>query len=257
MQIKWLSLYMLNRALTIYDSCGDTDFGTFVPETDCLKEGSRLVGGFLAKRGFNIDTLVADDEVDGVYASTTAMIAAQSGQATGDKFLVGALVYTLGAEKTAALGDYTSVAAANSIAVGINQGNLKVLKGLTGNWTAGTSNKKPGMGFQREKHSSTTFAIPIKHYSVDANLEFWDSVNNRKDWSMLFVFEDFAVWGAIDDTKEVIPMDIVMQPVSEEELGGQRRFEGTAGWTAQHLPYSLLSPVVAAFTKAKMSELFS
>ncbi|MFN7611268.1 MAG: hypothetical protein ACK5QX_10100 [bacterium] len=191
-------------AITAYDPCGET-IGAFVPEASCLEEGSRIVGGYLVKKGFDLESLS-----DG--AAITTAIAAK---------------------------------------------NLIPVVGLTGNWAPGTSNKKPGMGFQREKHSSFSFSIPIKHYSVDGNLAFWNKVNNSNDYSIAFVFEDLSIWGCLDRSKEVIPMDIVMSPASDEELGGVRRFEGTASWTSKDLPYPLLAPVVAGFTKAVLRAQFS
>jgi len=191
-------------AITVYDPCAEP-IGAFVPEADCLEEGSRIVGGYLVKKGFDLETLI----------------------------------------------DNTTISAA------IVAKNIIPVVGLAGNWPAATSNKKPGMGFQREKHSSNTFAVPIKHYGVDANLPFWNKVNNSKNYSMLFVFEDLSIWGALDRSKEVIPMDIVMSPVSTEELGGTRHFEGLANWTAKDLPYVLGAPVVTGFTKAALRAQFS
>lgn len=245
-------------AITPYDPCG-AELGTFVPESECLEEGSRIVGGFLVKKGFNLEQLQVDDVVDGTYATTAAMIADQANQETGDVYLVTEnwTVYTKLATDDGDIDDYTAANANMSIARAIDEDNLRVVTGLTGNWAPGTSNKKPGMGFQREKHSSTTYTIPLKHYSVDSNLLFWNTVNGSNNWSFAFVFEDYGIWAALDRQKNPIPMDIVMQPASEEELGGTRRFEGSCGWTSRDLPYTVLAPVVAAFTKAKLAELFA
>lgn len=190
-------------AITAYDPC-TTELGTMTPEAACLQEGSRIVGAYLVKKGFDLETLT-----DGA-----------------------------------------------AVATAITAGNLKPVTGLTGNFALPTSNKKPGMAFQREKHSSFSYAIPLKHYSVDANLIFWNTVNGSGNWSLLFVFEDLSIWGALDRLKEVIPMDIVMAPVSEEELGGVRRMEGSANWTANDLPYKLNSTVIAGFTPAVLSAQF-
>jgi hypothetical protein len=203
MLTKNLSLYAFNRAITLYDPCGE-EAGTFIPEANCLDEGSRIIGAFAAKTSLDLSTLT-----DGV-----------------------------------------------TIAAAVTAGNLRIIKGLSGNWTPGTSNKKPGMGFNREKHSSFGYAIPLKHYSVDSNLEFWNTLNQQIGWSLIFVFEDFSPWAALDDDKKCLPMDIVMTPASDDELGGQRRFEGSAGWTTKDLPYALLAPVIAGFTKPILSGLF-
>jgi hypothetical protein len=189
-------------AVTVYDC--STALGTFVPEADCLKEGSRIVGAYLVKKGYDIELLID------LAALTTAITA----------------------------------------------GNIKPVTGLAGNWAAATSNKKPGMGFQQEKHSSWSYAIPLKHYGVDGNLTFWNTVNGSAEWSMLFVFEDLSIWGALTTDKEAIPMDIVMTPVSEEELGGVRRMEGSATWRGYDLPYKLNSTVIGAFTPAVLSAQF-
>lgn len=197
------NLYAFQRAITAYDPCGDEP-GAFVPETDCIEEGSRVVGTIALKTSFDLATLTDTTEVDDA----------------------------------------------------ITAGDLIPIKGMSGNWTAGSSNKKPGMGFNREKHSSFTYSVPLKHFSVDGNLAFWNTLNQQQGWSLLFIFEDFSIWGALDKDKKPIPMDIVMTPASDDELGGQRRFEGTAGWTSKSLPYTLLAPVVPGFTVGKLSALF-
>jgi hypothetical protein len=199
---KIFSLYAFNRAINPYDPC-ETEAGTFVPESDCIEEGSRIVGAMAIKTSVDLETL---DDTAAIDAAITA-------------------------------------------------GDLKIIKGLAGNWAAGTSNKKPGMGFNVQKHSSFTYAIPLKHYSVDANLAFWNTLNHQVGWSMLFTFEDLAIWAALTKDKKLVPMDIVMSPSSPDELGGQRQFEGVIGWTAQ-LPYAVTAPAVAGFTKAELSTRF-
>lgn len=141
------------------------------------------------------------------------------------------------------------------IGTAITAGDLRVIKGLAGNWVAGTSVKKPGMGFNVEKHSVFQFAIPLKHYSVDANMAFWNTLNHQSGWSLIFIFEDMAAWGALTKEKVLVPMDIVMSPSSTDELGGTRQFEGTISWRSQ-LPYVLTSPVIAGFTKAILATRF-
>jgi hypothetical protein len=251
-------LSAFNRAITLRD-CADEP-GTFVPEAACVEEGSRIVGGFLVKKGFDLATLQADDDVDGTYATTVALLADQANHATGEKFLVTAtwLVYTKTAATTGALGDYTTAAAAYTIARAISEEYMRVVPGLAGNWTAATSNKKPGMGHQSEKHSSYSYSIPLRHYSVDANLSFWDTINGSNNWSMVFIFENYdGCWGALDKNGKPVVMDIVMSPASDDELGGTRRMEGACAWKGKRLPYNLLAPVIPAFTQDKLAELFA
>lgn len=253
---KWLSLYAFNRAITPYDPCGGT-VGVFVPESDCLEEGSRIVGAFACKTSLDIESLTLPPEVDGTYADIAAMLADQSNQSEGDKFRItgGSILYTLGAASTGAIEDYTT-STINDIEAAVGAGNMRVISGLAGNWTPGTSNKKPGKGYNREKHSSFTYSIPLSHYSVDGNLGFWNQIDHQVGWSLVFVFEDLAAWAALSSEKKLLPMDITMTPASDDELGGQRRFEGTASWTTRGLPYLVTAPVVAAFTKEALAEYF-
>lgn len=141
--------------------------------------------------------------------------------------------------------DVSTLISTIAIDAAVTAGDVKILKGLSGNWARGTANKKPGMAFKREKTSSFTYAIPFKHYGVDANLAFWNKVNFSNDWSMAFVFEDFRAYAALDNELAVIPMDFDVNMVSDEELGGSRRIEGVAGWTVKALPY-LLADLPAA-----------
>jgi hypothetical protein len=199
---EFLQDQLRDHAITPYDPCG-TALGTFVPEDDCLEEGSRIVGAFAIKTTLDLETLIDDA----------------------------------------------------AISAAITAGDMKIIKGLAGNWVLGTSNKKPGMGYNKEKHSSFTYAIPLKHYSVDGNLNFWNTLNKQVGWSLLFVFEDLAIWGALTSDKKPIPMDIVMGPSSTDELGGTRQFEGVMGWTGD-LPYALTAPVIGGFTKTILSTRF-
>lgn len=196
-------------AITKYDPCDAEEVGTFVPEADCIEEGSRMIGAFLIKKGFDLELLVVEETEDFV-----------------------------------------------TIDEAITNGDLKVLKGLSGNWAKGTSNKKPGKGFNREQHSTWTWAIPFSHYSVDANLKFWNAVSNRKEWSMAFVFEDFSIWACLDRDGQPIIQDIVADPESTDELGGARQFSGVVNWTAKDLPYNVNAPAVPAFTKSALRQLF-
>lgn len=192
-------------AITIYDPCGSDFTGTaFVPEADCLDEGARIVGAFLAEVSLDLSSLADTAAIDAAITADT----------------------------------------------------LKVVKGLSGAWPKATSNKKPGKGYNREKHSSSTYALTMSHYSVDANLKFWNAVNNRKDLSMLFVFEDLSIWGMLDKDSKLIPMDIVFHPSADGELGNTRMFEGDVTFTTKSLPYSLLAPVVAGFTVSELSDRF-
>lgn len=136
-----------------------------------------------------------------------------------------------------------------SIDAAVAADDVRIVDKLSGNWPKATTNKKPGMGFQREKYSSSSYAIPIKHYSVDANLAFWNDVIQSDNWSAAFVFEDFSVYAALDADLAVIPMDFDVAPSSSEELGGSRMMEGLVGWTQKGLPYKLPDLPIAEVRK--------
>lgn len=148
-----------------------------------------------------------------------------------------------------------SLTDATALTAAITAEDIYPLKDLAGSWPLATSNKKPGKGYTRERHSSFTFAIPFSHFSVDANLAFWNTVAHQRNWSMLFVFEDLAIYGALTKDKKLIPMDIPASVVSDGELGNQREIQGTASWTGQQ-PYKLNSTVVGAFTNAILAGYF-
>ena len=144
----------------------------------------------------------------------------------------------------------------DAISAAVTAGTMRFITNIAGAWPKATSNKKPGKGYQREKHSSSSYAPSFTHYGVDANLRFWNAINHSKDSSMLFVFEDLSIWGFVDSEKKAIPMDIVGHPSSDGELGGQRQFEVDVTFTTKSLPYALLAPVIAGFTKAELSARF-
>jgi hypothetical protein len=137
-----------------------------------------------------------------------------------------------------------------SIDAAVTAGNVKIIDNVAGNWARPTSNKKPGAGYQNEKHSNYTYAIPFRHYGTDANLTFWNAVNNSRNWSAVFVFEDLKAWAALTRELEPITMDIEAAPSSPDELGGRRMMEGVCGWRHQDLPY-VLSDLTKAALKAK------
>ncbi|MBL6448583.1 hypothetical protein JMN32_19890 [Fulvivirga sp. 29W222] len=141
--------------------------------------------------------------------------------------------------------DATTLVDSVTIDAAVTAGDVKILTGFSGNWPKATANKKAGMAFKKEKTSSFSYAIPFKHYSVDSNLAFWNKVNFSNEWSMVFIFEDFRPYAALDKELGVIPMDFDVNLASDEELGGSRRIEGTASWTVASLPY-LLSDLPAS-----------
>lgn len=153
--------------------------------------------------------------------------------------IVGAILMKLGF-------DVENLTDAASITTAIAAGDIRIVKGITGNWNAPTVNKKPGMAFQREKFSSLSYSIPFKHYGVDANLAFWNTVNHQRNWGMAMVFEDMVAYAALERDKAIIPMDIAAYPVSDEELNNSRRIEGLAEWTSNDLPYKLTDLTAAA-----------
>ncbi|MGD1960560.1 MAG: hypothetical protein ACFB2Y_16995 [Fulvivirga sp.] len=122
----------------------------------------------------------------------------------------------------------------------ITAGDVKVLKGLAGNWAKPTANKKPAKAFKVDQFSSWSYSIPMSHYSVDANLPFWnDVVSSANDWCIAFIFEDFRSWAPLDDELAGIPLDFDMGPASQDEVGGSVQFEGTVNWRSRFMPYLL------------------
>lgn len=126
-----------------------------------------------------------------------------------------------------------------SIDAAVTAGDVAIITKVTGSWPKPTVNKKPGLGFKVQKFTSLTYAIPFKHEGVDANLKFWNDINQSDDWSVVFVFEDFSSWCALKRDKSLIAMDIEAAPSAPEELGQSRMIEGTANWTHKDLPYQL------------------
>jgi hypothetical protein len=142
-------------------------------------------------------------------------------------------------------------AAAIDAAVTANE--VKIVKNVAGNWARPSSNKQPGAGYQTEKHSSYTYAIPFRHFGVDANMAFWNAVNQSREWSAVFVFEDLKAWAALTRQKEVVPMDIEVAPESTDELGGRRQMTGVCGWRHKDLPY-VLTDLPASVLKGYFQE---
>lgn len=112
------------------------------------------------------------------------------------------------------------------------------VKKIAGNWPAPQRNTRPGTGLRETEFVSWTFNVPFRHTGVDANLAFWNTMNQSKDYSIVFVTEDFKAFGAFTRTDlTLIPMDISAYMVSDDELGNTRRIEGSCGWKYKDLPY--------------------
>lgn len=137
-----------------------------------------------------------------------------------------------------------------SIDAAVTANDVKIVRNVTGSWARPTSNKQPGAGYQNDKHTSWSFANPFRHFGTDANMLFWNSVNNSRAWSTVFVFEDLKAWAALTRAKEVIPMDIEVAPESTDELGGRRQMTGMCSWRHKDLPY-VLTDLTEAALKAK------
>ncbi|MEM9857742.1 MAG: hypothetical protein AAF843_10310 [Bacteroidota bacterium] len=136
--------------------------------------------------------------------------------------------------------DIESITDQTTLDQAITDGDVKILKGLAGNWAKPTANKKPAKAFKVDQFSSWNYSIPISHYSVDANLPFWnDVVLSANDWSMAFIFEDLRTWAPLDDELSGIPLDFDMGPASQDEVGGSIQFEGTINWRTRFMPYVL------------------
>jgi hypothetical protein len=187
-------------ALAAYDPCGAAVAdGDYTQGAACLDEGSGIMGMFLVKKGFDLNTVIDSTTLNAALAAD----------------------------------------------------NLIRITDIEAYWPTASPQPIPGVAGRVERHGHFLYEMGFKHEGVDANLVFWNDVNNNRNFGMVFITEEYKAFAPLDRQLEPIVCSIMATPVSDQEFGKTRYFQGTVKWKSKDLVQYL-----DLFTPALMKAIF-
>jgi hypothetical protein len=117
--------------------------------------------------------------------------------------------------------------------------NLRVIKDIEAYWPSAAQQTIPGIAGRMERHGHFQWELPFKHEGVDANLIFWNTVNQDRNYSVAFVTEEYKCFAPLDRELEPVLCHIMAVPASDQEFGKTRFFQGSVKWKHKDLPQFL------------------
>jgi hypothetical protein len=145
----------------------------------------------------------------------------------------------------------TTVVDETALAAALTAENLIMIKDLEAYWPAATPVFVPGKSGRIERLTRVEYDLPFTHESVRANLRFWNSINNRKNYSVIFVTENYTAYAPLDRALEPVLCSIFAAPSGAQEFGGNLEFKGNVKWKSKDLVQYL-----DLFTTAMLSSRF-
>lgn len=109
------------------------------------------------------------------------------------------------------------------------------IKDLEAYWPAANQQTIPGLSGRMERHGHFQYEFPFKHEGVDANLTFWNTINQSRNYGIAFVTEEMKVFSPLTRLLEPVLASISAKPASDQEFGKTRFFEGTVKWKHKDL----------------------
>jgi len=135
--------------------------------------------------------------------------------------------------------DLNTVIDASTYAAAKTAGNLVVVKDIEAAWPKANKVPLPGVAGRMERLGRIEYEMPFKAEGVDANLVFWNTVNQNKNYGIVFVTEEYRCFTPLDRQLEPVLCAIFAAPASEAEFGKTRFFEGSVKWKQKDLPQFL------------------
>lgn len=126
----------------------------------------------------------------------------------------------------------------------VDAGDAIVIPEVSGNMPEPTPIEVPGKGKSLPKIVSHNYDIPIEHYGVDANLDFWAAFGGSQ-WGIAICFEDGKVYVFLDKDGGVLPATFFTRPMGNGEVGSLRTMMVNARFNAKgknRLPYVIEAP---------------
>ncbi len=113
--------------------------------------------------------------------------------------------------------------------------NMIAIKDIEAYWPNITQQTIPGIAGRMERHGRFECEMPFKHEGVNANLRFWNTINQNKNYGIVFVTEDYKAYAPLDRTLEPILCLVRAVPASDQEFGKTSFMQGTVKWKQKDL----------------------
>jgi hypothetical protein len=126
--------------------------------------------------------------------------------------------------------DLNTVVDSTTYAAAKTADNLEVIKDIEAYWPSASQQVIPGIAGRIERHGHYQWQLDFKHEGVDANLVFWNTVNNSRNYGIIFVTEEYKCFAPLDRDLEPVLCAIQAVPASDQEFGKTRFFQGTVKW---------------------------
>lgn len=125
--------------------------------------------------------------------------------------------------------------------------DLIVIKDIEAYMPAGTQQTIPGLRGRVDRHGHWLFDMPFKHEGVDANLTFWNTITQSRNYGVVYITEEYKAFAPLDRELEPVICSISAVPSGDQEFGKSRFFMGNVKWKCKDLPY-----IVTELTKAML-----
>lgn len=129
----------------------------------------------------------------------------------------------------------TTVVDEASMATAITAENLIVIRDLEAYWPAATPVFIPGKSGRVERLARIDYDMPFSHESVRANLKFWNAVNNRRSYGVVFVTENYTAYTPVDRALEPVLCSIFGAPSGAQEFASILEIKGNIKWKSKDL----------------------
>jgi hypothetical protein len=135
--------------------------------------------------------------------------------------------------------DLNTVIDATTYADAKTAANLKVIKDLEAFWPAVNPVTQPGFSGRTERLAYINYELPFKHEGINANLVFWNTLNQSRNWGVAFVTEDYKAYAPLDRNLEAVLCSFFAAPGGEQEFGKTANMSGMVRWKSKDLPQYL------------------
>lgn len=115
--------------------------------------------------------------------------------------------------------------------------DIIVVKDLEAFMPQGTQQTIPGLRGRIERHGHWLFDMPFKHEGVDANLNFWNTITQSRNYGVCFITEEYKAFMPLDRELEPVICAVSASPNGDQEFGKTRFMQGNVKWKHKDLPY--------------------
>lgn len=123
--------------------------------------------------------------------------------------------------------------------------NIVPVKDLSAFWPTTSPVYSPTTGNRPDRLARIDYEMPFEYEGVKANLPFQNTINNTRNWGVIFVTETYECYTALDRDLEPILCNFFGAPTGEQTFGEPVKMKGTIKWRSSDLVYNL-----DLFTKA-------